>query len=99
MEGFNKEQKSDSFGVWTPEQRIQAEMQGAIATVEALLRVITVEERERIDYALNQIDETEQSLLLANDQHAVIGILEKIMQQKTFSDAARVATTELNRLL
>ena len=74
-------------------------MSGEIATAEALLHVITGEERERIDYALNQIGETERSLLLANDQHAVIGVLEKIMQQKTFSEVVRVAKTELDHLL
>lgn len=98
MEGFNKEQKSDSSWHGSREQGT-VEEHGEVGTAEEFLSHIDDADRERIDYALNYIGETEKSLFLADDQEKVIVALQKIMQQEKLSDAARVAKAELDPLL
>lgn len=56
-------------------------------------------EREALDYALNFIGETENSLTMADDQEAVVEVIEKIVSAATHAEAAKIAKNELEELL
>ena len=60
---------------------------------------LSVGSRERLDYVLNHIGETEKSLELADDQSRVLEVLRKVIAAQSDSEAVKIAKEDLEELL
>lgn len=64
-----------------------------------LSKILSAAGKERLDYALNFIDETEKSLEIADNQPAVMEAIKEILAASSDSDAGKIARDKLQDLL
>jgi len=64
-----------------------------------LSKILSAAGKERLDYALNFIDETEKSLEIADNQPAVMEAIKEILAASSDSDAGKIASDKLQDLL
>lgn len=64
-----------------------------------LAQTLSAANKERLDYILNHIDETEKSLEMADDQPAVIAALKEVFEAESDREAIKVAKEKLQDLL